>query len=149
MWTVTLGPSLPLALIGHCIANLNDHEILIAGGFSPRLDDYSEDTYIYDTLTQEWRSDPWMKLKHGPRIDAACDYINWYNETRLIMVGGWNNTALRSTEIYDRTSDQWDIMERDGTNVKYFPPLEHGIRSTALLQLNGLTVVAGGVKCYG
>ena len=41
-WTIRNGPKMPRALIGHCFAVMSENELVIAGGYSPIEDNYSQ-----------------------------------------------------------------------------------------------------------
>ena len=56
---------MPRALIGHCMAPLNRNEVVIAAGYSPDLDDYSDRMDIYDIEKAIWYTKPWSRLQQG------------------------------------------------------------------------------------
>ena len=56
---------MPRALIGHCMAPLNRNEVVIAAGYSPDLDDYSDRMDIYDMEKAIWYTKPWSRLQQG------------------------------------------------------------------------------------
>ncbi len=149
IWTVSKGPDMPMRLTGHCIAAFNDHKIVIAGGFSSKTLDFIDDSWIYNTWTSEWYTQPWMKLKHGPRMDAACNAVSWMNETRVLMVGGWNNTGLKTTEMFDSSNWKWAQMASDESSKWFSPPLLEARRSNVLFELNNEPLLAGGIICAG
>lgn len=143
---------MPLPLIGHCMAQLNSLEIIIAGGYSSTIYDYSEKVFVFDTALKEWSTKPWMKLKSGPRIDATCFQVNWMTERTIMMVGGWNNYGLNVTEIFDGHSQKWfNVFKNDTSGSK--PVIQNALalklRSSKLSELNGLPVLIGGVICQG
>ncbi len=140
---------MPLALHGHCMASINTQEVILAGGFSPDTNDFIDTTYIYNMQTKEWKTRPWMKLKHGPRMDAGCAAINWGSDIRVAMVGGWNNSGMASTEMFDRPSEKWEVIETNITNNDYDPPLDHKLRSAFVTELDKKPLAIGGVKCTG
>ena len=64
-WRRKRGPNMPRALIGHCMAPLNRNEVVIAAGYSPDLDDYSDRMDIYDMEKAIWYTKPWSRLQQG------------------------------------------------------------------------------------
>ncbi len=50
-WSSKWGPKMPFALLGHCAAKLSPNELIIAGGYNAKTNDYSDLTYILNTKT--------------------------------------------------------------------------------------------------
>ena len=148
-WYVTRGPRLPEPLVGHCMAEYTPNEFIIAGGFSSKTQDYIDMIYIHNVLTETWTSKPWMAFKHGPRMDASCLTINWANDRKIIMAGGWNNTALFVTETYDKNKERWKTVATNLSDVTNSAALDNSLRSSAIAELNKLPLLAGGVECTG
>ena len=113
-WKVRSGPKMPRALIGHCFAPLNANEVIIAGGYSPDEDSYTNKVDIYNMNTGKWLTKSWMLLENGgPRFDASCLSILVGSESRIVTAGGWNNTGMIITEYYDETSQTWQMMGKN------------------------------------
>ncbi len=139
------GLTMPERLHGHCMAVVSPHEILIAGGFSTTTNDYSDKTFVYNTLTKSWKTRGWMAMKHGPKTNAACSAITWGNEHRVLMVGGWNNHGLDSTELFDANKEHWKVISANLSS----PALDHNLKSAVVVELNKKPLALGGVKCTG
>ena len=135
-------------LIGHCLAPINNNEVIIAGGFSPKDDyDYNVNVVTYNLVTQEWYSQPWMDLKtSGPRMDSSCLGINYGPEKLIFMVGGWNNTFMKTTEYYRVDDESWYQLFVGNANLEQ-PALPHKIRSSGMVDVSGKVYSLGGVKC--
>ncbi len=78
---------MPAPLVGHCMASLKSSEFLVAGGYSATKHDYIDTLYIFNIEEQYWSSKAWMKLKHGPRIDASCSAVTWGLDRTVITAG--------------------------------------------------------------
>ncbi len=143
------GPTMPERLHGHCMAVVSPNAILIAGGFTTTTNDYSDKTYIYNTLTKTWKTRGWMAMKHGPKTNAACSAITWGNERRVLMVGGWNNHGLDSTEMFDANKEHWKVISANLSSLDYIPALDHNLKSAVVVELNKKPLALGGVKCTG
>ena len=149
-WKVRRGPKLKRSLIGHCFASLSNHEIIVAGGYSPDLDDFSDEVAIYDMKSSIWISKPWMALKnYGPRMDATCFNFLIGSQQSVFMVGGWNNSFMNTSEYFDRSTLAWKLLEEsknlnESDNI-IFP---NGIRSAAVVEVNNKFHILGGVQCY-
>ncbi len=132
------------------MALLNPDEVVIAGGFSTEIMDYTDNIWIYHTVEMTWRSRTWMKLKHGPRFDASCMTINWNDDLRIVMAGGWNNSALFVSEAYDEDKERWNTMSSNVSRVPIeVPSLSNSLRSSGIAQLNKIPLLIGGVECTG
>ena len=113
-WTIRNGPKMPRALIGHCFAVMSENELVIAGGYSPIEDDYSQNVDIYDMGRGKWYTKPWIPMiKNGPRIDSSCINFLFGTERRVVIAGGWNNTAMEVTEYLDPNLQMWVTMGRN------------------------------------
>jgi len=47
-------------LMGHCAAVLSLTQVIVAGGFSSTVGDFSPNAYIYDFSTNSWTSSPFL-----------------------------------------------------------------------------------------
>ena len=130
------------------MAEISRNEILIAGGFSPDTNDYVSDTWILNTEDGTWTTRPWMALHFGPRIDAACVSMLWNNQRIVLSAGGWNNSALHTSEMYFKGSQNWIQIGRNISN-EFVQPIEEGMRSTVMVELNKKAYTVGGVICEG
>ncbi len=143
------GPKMPLALMGHCAAEASPTEIVIAGGFSPDDADYISTAYIYNIKTEEWTTKSWMKLERGPVMDMACSTVNWFGKRTVMLAGGWNNIAVKSTEIFDLDKLSWsaiEVVNSIDTDIMD-DPLPITLRSSVMAELNRVPVLSGGVSC--
>jgi len=140
---------MPVALIGHCIAQITNKELVVAGGFSSDTNDYNDVTYIYNLVEMTWKTKNWMSLRFGPRMDSNCLAMQLNNEKKIILVGGWNNSAIPETEMFDRRSEKWIGMKKNISDTEQQPSMSQSIRSSALAFLNQKLILAGGVKCSG
>ena len=139
------GPSLPEGLLGGCAASLNAREIIVMGGYSPISDDFRREALVLDTLTEKWVQKIWATLENGPRLDLSCASVFWQGEQRVLVAGGWNNSATTSTEVIDQGRFQV-VTKKLGDNV--YQPLPKQIRSATMVDL-GRPIMAGGVICTG
>lgn len=147
-WKLKSGPKLTRALVGHCMAPLTGNEFIIAGGYSPDEDDYSKIAEIYNLVTKSWTSKVWMKLPNGPRFDSSCLNILIGDESRVVMAGGWNNTGMVISEYFENINQVWVEMGTNDTGVVK-DALQSSIRSSTMVDLDGITYLAGGVTCSG
>ena len=66
------------------MAPLNRNEVVIAAGYSPDLDDYSDRMDIYDMEKAIWYTKPWSRLQQGdsgPEILKKAKKIVKWNES--------------------------------------------------------------------
>ncbi len=63
--------------------------------------------------------------------------------------GGWNNSGLDVTEIFDHNLENWLDIQTNLTNDIYSPALNVSLRSGVMSELNGQPVLVGGVECTG
>ncbi len=132
------------------MASLSANEVVIAGGFSSKTMDYTDNVWIYNTVQNSWRSKAWMKLQHGPRFDISCMSINWNDELRIVMAGGWNNSALFVSETYEKASERWNTLSSNVTDIPInAPSLNSSLRSSGMAQLDKKPMLIGGVECTG
>ena len=137
-------------MMGHCLTALDPWNIIIAGGFSPISSDFIDKAYVLNIKNGEWRTKPWTKLRYGPVMDSTCTSLHWNGKHQVIISGGWNNSVLYSTELFDAKSWKWKEITRRITNnpINSFA-LPFGIRSAIIGQLDRKPFMAGGVKCEG
>ena len=147
-WTVKKSVKLPLPLAGHCMAEISSNEMIIAGGFSPSTNDYIADAYILNTDDLTWFTRPWMSHHFGPRMDGACISMLWNNQRVVLTAGGWNNSALHTSEMYLKDQQNWIQIGRNTSN-EFIMPIEEGVRSTVMVELNKKAFMVGGVICEG
>ena len=88
------GIDLPVGIVGHCIARINNTHVFMAGGSIPNA-------YIFNEYTFEYIILP--KL-HSQRSGAACMAIQKEYKTTLMVVGGTcllSHSCATETEQYD------------------------------------------------
>ena len=136
------------ATTGHCMYSLGLKEVIVAGGYSPDLDDYSDKVDIYDINEQKWYTKSWLPLQNGPRIDAACSIARFGDNLYNIIVGGWNNAAMKDSEYFDSEALKWKILGNNQTG-NFIPSLPVRMRSSAGVVLNDVPYIVGGVTCTG
>ena len=145
---------MPEPLAGHCMAEISATKFAIAGGFSNSIDDYISTLYIFDQDTSEWTTRPWMAMSYGPRFDHSCMILRSNDEKYILSAGGWNNSAMPETELFQVSEDRWKPVKRkigvdaDGNN-KYEPSFSKGVRSNKLAIINHKPFMAGGIECDG
>ena len=138
---------MPRALTGHCMYSLQN-QVVIAGGYSPDTDDYTEKVDIYDMLEETWYTKSWSSLQNGPRIDSVCTSARFGDNVFNIMAGGWNNAALKVSEYFDTDALKWKDLGNNQTG-NFIPSLNRGMRSSFGVVLNDVPYIVGGVKCIG
>ncbi len=131
----------------HCVARVSATQIVIAGGFSSEIADYLDTAYVLDTSDNKWTTKPWTKFHHGPRFDMACMSVNWFGKQRVVMMGGWNNTAMKSAEIFNLDQMTWDPMQVPLLDGTLQDPMPYSLRGARMAELAKVPVVAGGVTC--
>jgi hypothetical protein len=67
---VEAGPEMPEPLMNHCAAWVTPTQVLVLGGFSSLINDYTPTASMYDLTTQQWIRR--TSINVGPRIDASC-----------------------------------------------------------------------------
>ena len=153
-WSLKKGKKMPEPLAGHCMAEISATKFAIAGGFSNSIDDYISTLYIFDQDTSEWTTRPWMAMSYGPRFDHSCMILRSNDEKYILSAGGWNNSAMPETELFQVSEDRWMPVKRkigvdaDGNN-KYEPSFSKGVRSNKLAIINHKPFMAGGIECDG
>ena len=146
-WTVKKGPKLPELMMGHCLTALDPWNIIVAGGFSPVTSDFIDKAYILNTKNKQWTTKPWTKLKYGPVMDSTCTSLHWSGKYQVIISGGWNNSVLHSTELFDSKSWKWKKVTGPLNYWKSNMALPYGIRSAVMGELDKKPFLAGGIKC--
>ncbi len=151
VWVGRNGPKMPRALTGHCFGQVSESQVLVAGGYSPDEDGYTDKVDIYDLSTKKWFTRAWMHLNvYGPRFDSSCINVLIGIQSKLVMTGGWNNTDMSPTQYFDFESKQWVSMGHNITGQ----PFRHAwhsysVRSGAIIDLGQAIYHLGGVKCTG
>lgn len=149
-WASKIGVSLPVPLIGACASPLSINELVVIGGFANTNQDYSEDAYILNIVTNTWYKKPWAKLNGGPGFDISCSHVNWNAKKYVLLAGGWNNTANMNSELLDpETLKFMPIMEVDQVRNMTNKPLPFQMRSATMTELNMKPTLIGGVICKG
>ena len=146
-WRIRTGPKLTRPLIGHCIASLNADEVIVAGGYSPLEDGYSKKTEIYNLVTRKWESKNWMNLRHGPRFDAQCLGFLIGDEKKVVISGGWNSTGMAVSEYFEEETQKWNTMGTVLAEDQFEHAMTSSLRSGAMVDLDGITYMTGGVIC--
>merc|ERR1719228_815647 len=87
---------------GHCSV-VRETEIIILGGkygsYSPSRSVQSINTY----KPEGWKS---MESMKTPRYGHGC--IVWtFDQTGIVIAGGWNGGSLASVEFYSYSEDTW------------------------------------------
>ncbi len=144
-WKVYHGPKMPMGLIGACAAPLNSQEVIVAGGFSTKLDDYTDSILVLSLDNNEWTTKTSLRLKSGPRIDPGCASVNLVSGKKVLVAGGWNNFASKTTEV----SHDGGYFEPVTHGLNKAKPLPEGLRSSPLADLNDTPFLVGGVICTG
>ena len=97
------GPNLPMNFVDHCMTNLNESHVLVAGGF-----DRKGETILVDT-TDGFN----YSMTTGPtllsgRYGHACATFEHEGKPIVITVGGFANGLgyLDSSEIWDPESNE-------------------------------------------
>ena len=139
---ITAGPDLPKPLMGLCAAMLSDTEVMVIGGFSPVINDYSPNAYIYDLTTSKWTNEGLMGP--GSRLDSACLNVNLGGISRFVFAGGWNNEALSDWGYLDAKDLLWKNFLGSGSNPD---PLPFPLRSSVMVEHNTTYYLIGGVEC--
>jgi hypothetical protein len=139
---ITAGPDLQEPLMGHCVALASTSEVMVIGGYSTIINDYSPTARMYDFNTNQWSTN--IRMITGSRIDSSCRTVNIEGIQKVLMVGGWNNLALNDTAVYSKSDGKWMFYNGTGTLAT---PLPIPLRSSALIERNLTSIVLGGVSC--
>lgn len=128
---VTDGPAMLEPLMSHCAAWVTPSQVLVLGGFSSAINDYTPVAAIYDFSLEQWIKKPWMNP--GPRIDAACLNVGIGGQRRILLAGGWNNEALKDTAVFSKETLQWTFYNG---SVPSTNPLLSPLRSSFMIERN-------------
>ena len=119
------------------------------GGFSEKTQDYNDIGYILPIHESTWQKRTWAHLKHhGSRMDMSCAQINWNQDLSVIVAGGWNNSAMRTTDFLS-PSKMKTLQIKTYSGSESVPPLSEAIRSSAMAEFGGQPMLIGGVICQG
>ena len=139
---------MPRPLIGHCIAPADTKQVVVASGYSPDLDDYTDLVDIYNMDTGEWYTKPWAKMQFGPRIDASCYALRFDRTVKVIVAGGWSNLGVMASEMLDVETLRWDTIG-DNSTGSMVHALPYAVRSSTFIELDNKGILVAGVKCTG
>ena len=141
--SVIEGPALPEPLMGHCAATLTVTQVMVIGGYSTVINDYSPVAYIYDFTSNQWITDRTLAAGKA-RIDGSCIGLNIGGVSSVLMVGGWNNLILPDTGAYSSVEKKWTFFNgTGGLSV----PMPTPTRSSILIERNKKYFLIGGVSC--
>jgi N-acetylneuraminic acid mutarotase len=132
--TWTAGNNLHTARTQHTATLLPDGRVLVAGGFNG---DALASAELYDPGTGIWSPAASMQTARGTHTATCVDSLalTKTHKTLVLVVGGFNVSALASTELYDPDTNQW----------VYSNPLNSGrVGHTATLLPDKLLLVVGG-----
>ena len=115
--SVRPGPDMLEPLMGHSAAWIIPTQVLVLGGFSSMLNDYTPVATVYDFNDQQWIKKSWMSP--GPRIDASCLNVDIGGQRSVLLAGGWNNGALTDTGLFSKKDFHWAFY--NGTSIKSNP----------------------------
>jgi hypothetical protein len=140
--SVSPGPDMLEPLMSHSAAWITPTQVLVLGGFSSALNDYTPVANVYDFAAQQWIKKSW--ISPGPRIDASCLNVDVGGQRRVLLAGGWNNGALTDTGLFSKDDFHWTFY--NGTNVNS-NPLPFPLRSSVMIERNQVPYLLGGVIC--
>jgi len=135
----TAGPNMQEPLMSHCAALVSSNQVIVIGGFSSSLNDYSPVVRVYDFNTQTW-----FKRRAGPRIDSSCLNVDINGQRRVLLAGGWNNNILADTAVFSDTDYQWLALNRTDLSPTLLP---FPLRSSVMIERNQKPYLLGGVTC--
>ena len=136
------GPDMIEPLLGHCAALVTLNQVVVIGGFSSVLNDYTPNVQVYDFLAQSW--DRKSSMSAGPRIDSSCLNVNILGDRQVLMAGGWDNSPKSDTAIFSKVDQRWSFLGSSGTNAG---PLPYPLRSSVMIERNQEPYLIGGVTC--
>jgi hypothetical protein len=102
----TPGPDLPLEVLDHCLVSLNDTTVILIGG-QLQSGIYSKATWFYNTDHKTWTDGPSLILGRSSHSCALFKSPQHGHTDTVIVTGGYNGTALASTELLNLDSSYW------------------------------------------
>ena len=139
---VASGPDMPEPLMGHCAAVVSDSQVIVMGGFSSLINDYTAKGWIYDFSKQAWLTADGMSP--GSRMDSSCRSINSGGGWNVIYAGGWNNIPLTDTGYFDVADSRWKVFKDTSSSPINLP---YPLRSSVMVNHDGTSYLIGGVQC--
>jgi len=134
---ISLGPDMVEPLFGHCAALITNSQVVVVGGFSSVLNDYTPNVHMFDLNTKSW--DRKRSMTVGPRMDSSCLNVYIEGDRQVLLIGGWNISAISGVATFSKYDYRWSFIS-GGSNDPY-------IRSSFLLKRNQKPFVVGGVEC--
>lgn len=135
-------------MMGHCVAQADPWNFVVVGGFSTTTNDYLQEAFVYNLKTKVWISKPWAKLRYGPIMDSTCSMINWNGKKSVLLAGGWNNSAVVVSELFDLDALRFTEVRKTLDEPESFAmPLPFPVRSSVIGELDKRPIMAGGVTC--
>jgi len=125
------GPDMLEPLLGHCATLVTLNQVLVMGGFSSLLNDYTPYAQVYDFQAQSWDRKSWMSA--GPRIDSSCLNVNIFGDRQVLMAGGWDNNPKSDSAVFSKVDQRWTFLRGSGTNAD---PLPSTLRSSIMIERN-------------
>jgi Kelch motif/Galactose oxidase, central domain len=139
---VYAGPNMLEPLLGHCAALVTPNQVVVVGGFSSVLNDYTPNVQVYDFTTQSWNRKNWMTA--GPRIDSSCLNVDILGDRQVLLAGGWDNNPKSDSAIFSKTAYRWKNVIGIGSSAD---PLPYPLRSSVMIERNQQPHLIGGVIC--
>ena len=100
----------PSARTKHAMATIyNDDKIVLFGGHDSN--GYNDETWIYDLSANTWtKMNPTIK----PTARSYHTMATIYNDDKVILFGGWDESYLGDIWIYDLSLNSWTIKNPYG-----------------------------------
>ncbi len=115
-------PSLPVLMSHHCMVKSDSFSVMAIGGYHNYTT--SANTYLFNSRLETWVNSPTLINRRDCVSCARIHTDENSSKFSIIVVGGFDGTRMRSTEILDAGSSVW----RQG------PELPIGICCAALVE---------------
>lgn len=129
---------LPIAVRGHCIAQVNSQEFILTGGYSSMVENVANDhwsklTYIFNIQSKAWKQVADLRIE---RANHGCAVFRFDSTQVVVVAGGFSlKSSARTTVEFlrmDELSKGWRLGPKLPWHLQNFPLVASPAEDTVL-----------------